>query len=86
MPELGIASEKRRELNSQADYDRLFDSYEKHELKANKRTLEQLFELFLDRKRIAITCFEAHVCMCHRGRIANALSQRPEWQYSLRHI
>ena len=86
IPELGIASEKRQELDSQTDYDRLFDSYEKHELKENKRALEQLFEMFLDRKRIAITCFEAHVCMCHRGRVANALSQLPGWQYIVRHI
>jgi hypothetical protein len=86
IPELGIASEKRQELDTQADYDRLFDSYEKHELKENERAVEQLFEMFLDRERIAITCFEAHVCMCHRGRVANALSQLPRWQYSIRHI
>jgi Protein of unknown function, DUF488 len=86
VPELGIASEKRQKLDTQADYDRLFDSYEKHELKENKRAIEQLFEMFLDRKRIAITCFEAHVCMCHRGRVSNALSQLPGWQYSIRHI
>jgi hypothetical protein len=86
IPELGIASEKRQGLNSQADYDRLFDSYERHELRENKRALEQLFGMFLDRKRIAITCFEAHVCMCHRGRVANALSHFPGWQYSIRHI
>jgi hypothetical protein len=86
IPELGIASEKRQELNSQADYDRLFDSYERHELKENKLALEQLFGMFLDFKRIAITCFEAHVCMCHRSRVANALSQFPGWQYSIRHI
>jgi Protein of unknown function, DUF488 len=86
IPELGISSEKRQELESQADYDRLFDSYEKQELKENKRALEQLFELFLDRKRMAITCFEAHVCMCHRGRVAKALSQLPGWQYVVRHI
>jgi integrase len=28
----------------------------------------------------------AHVCMCHRGRVANALSQFPGWHYSIRHI
>ena len=74
LPALGIASDKRQELNEQADYDRLFDAYEKHDLKKNKATLQGLFKIFLSHKRVAITCFEEHVCMCHRGRIANALS------------
>lgn len=86
IPELGIPSDKRQELKTQADYDRLFDSYEEHELKENPNMLKQLFDIFLDRKRVAITCFEAHVCMCHRGRIAKALSQLPEWQYNISHI
>lgn len=86
IPELGIASDKRQELNTQADYDRLFDSYEKQELKENKKALRHLFDIFLDRKRVAITCFEARVCMCHRGRVANALSELPEWQYNTSHI
>jgi hypothetical protein len=86
LPELGIASDKRQELKSQADYDQLFESYEKHELKKNRGALDQLFSMFLDRRRIAITCFEAHVCMCHRGRVASALSRFRGWQYTVRHI
>lgn len=86
LPELGIASDKRQELNTQADYDRLFDAYEKNDLKKNKVALQQLFSIFLDRRRVAITCFEAHVCMCHRGRVANALSSMPEWKYPIQHI
>lgn len=86
IPDLGIASDKRQELNTQADYDRLFDSYEKQELKQNKKALKELFDIFLDRQRVAITCFEAHVCMCHRGRVAKALSQLPEWKYNISHI
>ena len=86
IPELGIASDKRQELHTQADYDRLFDFYEKQELKKNKLAIKQLFDIFIDRKRIAITCFEAHVCMCHRGRVAKALSQLPEWRYDIHHI
>jgi uncharacterized protein (DUF488 family) len=86
IPLLGISSDQRQELNTQADYDRLFASYEKNELKKNKAALNQLFEIFKDRKRVAITCFEAHVCMCHRGRVAKALQQLPDWQYDIRHI
>lgn len=86
IPELGIASDKRQELNTQADYDRLFDSYEKQELKHNAKALQDLFDLFLKDKRIAITCFEAHVCMCHRGRVAKAISALPGWKYDIKHI
>lgn len=86
IPELGIASEKRQELNTQADYDRLFDSYEKQELKRNVKALQDLFDVFLKDKRIAITCFEAHVCMCHRGRVAKAISTLPGWKYDIKHI
>jgi len=86
LPELGIASDRRQNLNTQADYDRLFDAYEKRDLEKNKAALQQLFNVFLDRRRVAITCFEAHVCMCHRGRIANALSSIPEWKYDIQHI
>jgi len=86
LPELGIASERRQDLNTQQDYDDLFDTYEKIDLKNNKDTLHKLFDIFLDRRRVAITCFEAHVCMCHRGRVAKALSSLPEWKYDTQHI
>lgn len=86
IPELGISSDQRQELNTQADYDRLFATYEKNDLKNNKAALDQLFEIFKDRKRVAITCFEAQVCMCHRGRVVKALQQRPDWQYDISHI
>ncbi|MBB5055555.1 hypothetical protein HDF16_000224 [Granulicella aggregans] len=86
IPELGIASDRRQDLIVQADYDRLFDSYEKLELRQNGRALQSLFEIFLKNKRVAITCFEEAVCMCHRGRVAKALSALPDWDYDIRHI
>jgi Protein of unknown function, DUF488 len=86
IPELGIASDRRQELNTQADYDRLFNSYERQELQQNGKALEDLFDIFLRDKRVAITCFEANVCMCHRGRVAKAMSAFPDWKYDVRHI
>jgi hypothetical protein len=86
IPELGIASDKRQGLNTQADYDRLFNSYEKQELKQNGKALQDLFDIFLKDKRVAITCFEANVCMCHRGRVAKAMSELPDWKYDIHHI
>jgi hypothetical protein len=86
IPELGIVSEKRQSLNTQDDYERLFDLYEKQDLKKNQKALENLYNIFIEKKRIAITCFEKEVCMCHRGRIAQSLSNLPEWHHNIQHI
>ncbi|WP_306258214.1 DUF488 family protein [Pararhizobium sp. IMCC21322] len=86
IPDLGIVSDKRRELNSQADYNRLFNEYESTTLKQNERALDQLAGIFTEKHRVAITCFEAEHCMCHRGRVANAMMKRPRWNCSISHI
>lgn len=56
IPELGIASERRQELNTQADYDRLFNSYERQELKQNGKALQDLFQIFLQRDTWRLDC------------------------------
>ena len=86
IPELGIDSEQRQDLNTPADYARLFDRYERNELKQNADALERLRQIAATRKRVAITCFEADVCMCHRGRVAKALSCLPDWSHLIKHI
>jgi len=86
IPELGIDSEQRQDLNTPADYARLFERYERNELKQNAGALERLRQIAADRKRVAITCFEADSCMCHRGRVAKALSSHPDWSQPIKHI
>lgn len=86
IPELGIDSEQRQDLNTPADYARLFDRYERNELKQNADALERLRQIATTRKRVAITCFEADACMCHRGRVAKALSCLPDWSHPVKHI
>ncbi len=86
MPELGIVSEKRQQLNTQSDYDRLFDEYEKTTLKDNKAALDNLRSLVDKYKRVAITCFEAEPCQCHRGRVAKELVKLQGWDYPVEHI
>ena len=86
MPELGIISDKRRELNSKADYERLFNEYDTTTLKDNGDTVEQLMEILNDKRRIAITCFEAEHCMCHRSRVAKAISKHPDCDFPIIHI
>jgi uncharacterized protein (DUF488 family) len=86
MPELGIVSEKRQELKSQHDYDVLFDEYEKTVLRDNAVALDELIDLVFEKDRIALTCFEAVPCMCHRSRISDAVLRHPRWQHEVQHI
>ena len=73
IPELGIQSSDRQELNTQSDYDKLFEKYEKTVLRDQQESLEKLFDLFTENRRIAITCYEKDPRQCHRSRVANAI-------------
>lgn len=86
IPQLGIDSDKRRELRTQRDYDVLFDEYEGSTLLENRTYLLNLAGYFDKYHRIAITCFEAHSCMCHRGRVATALQSLPDWDVPITHL
>lgn len=86
IPEVGIQSDQRQELNSQTDYDKLFDIYKKFNLKKTISYQEQIFNLLKQKKRIALTCFEANICQCHRKHLAEAITKMPEWNFELKHI
>ena len=79
LPQLGIESQERKELNSLADYKILFNNYRKTTLQENQDYLNQLKELCEENKRVAITCFEKEVCMCHRGVVAKELAKLKGW-------
>lgn len=83
IPNLGIVSEKRKELKDQSDYDILFSEYESTTLSAAKDDLNYLYKLLQEEKRIALTCFEHDPKQCHRTRIANKLMSIPQCNYSL---
>ena len=74
-PDLGIESDKRRELVTQADYDTLFEVYEKTVLKESIQSIKMLNGLLESKKRIAVTCYEKLPQQCHRTRVANAILQ-----------
>ena len=86
IPEVGIQGDQRRELNSQADYDKLFNVYKRSNLKKTISYQEQILNLLEQKKRIALTCFEANICQCHRKHLSEAISRLPRWKYELRHI
>ena len=85
-PQLGIQSEQRKELNTQADYNNLFETYKSSNLKQTLNYQKQVFNLLEQKGRIALTCFEANICQCHRKPLAEAITNLPEWKYELKHI
>jgi uncharacterized protein (DUF488 family) len=86
VPEVGIISEQRQELTCQADYDKLFARYRKETLPQTVSTQAKILQLLKEKKRIALTCFEANICQCHRKHLAEAIIQLPGWDYELIHL
>jgi hypothetical protein len=86
IPELGIASEKRKNLDSQNDYDVIFAEYERDTLPAQAAAVEEVIREVNDSGRVAIMCFEKDVCMCHRGRLALAVERHPGFTHSIAHL
>lgn len=86
IPEVGIDSSKRRELNNQTDYDELFAEYRNTVLVETLETQKRIVGLLEQYKRIALTCFEAETCQCHRTHLAEKLKKSPNFKYPLIHI
>lgn len=82
IPELGIESDKRQTLNSQKDYDILFEQYEHTTLKEKKEYIFKIKQIIETEKRVALTCFEKDPVQCHRTRIIKVLMNLPEIKYS----
>ena len=73
LPELGIPSEERRELKTQADYDALFVDYERDSLPLQTEALATIRSWIKAGDSVALTCFELHPHQCHRHCVAEAL-------------
>lgn len=86
VPELGIESDMRQNLSSQADYDELFDFYEKNTLPKNWDYLLKVRDLINQEGRVALTCFEQNPKQCHRSRVAKALMNLDSVNYSFGEI
>ena len=86
IPELGIASEERTSLQTDADYHALFQKYEETTLARRQDKLAALSALMEQHGRIAITCFEADVNHCHRGRVAKAMPKVPDFSARVTHL
>ncbi|MCA1763424.1 MAG: DUF488 domain-containing protein [Flavobacteriales bacterium] len=86
IPEVGIASNKRRNLESQMDYDILFAEYSETTLSETGEVQKNILGLIKKYNRIALTCFESKPCQCHRSHLADAISMLPEFSYTVKHL
>ena len=86
MPQLGIESSKRKNLQSHQDYRVLFRDYVNTTLKQNHEALDAIFQLMRDYSRVALTCFEADSGQCHRGCVAHALKAKSNFDYQVEHL
>jgi len=75
VPALGIESASRRNLDSQAEYDALFDEYRRTVLELRNAELDSLAEMVNNGSRIALICYEANPAQCHRTLVAELLSK-----------
>ena len=86
IPEVGIQGDQRQELNTQIDYDKLFAVYRKNNLTQTTAHQNEILTLLKQHKRIALTCFEANICQCHRKHLAEAIETLPDFNYEVKHI
>jgi uncharacterized protein (DUF488 family) len=75
VPELGIPSSWRQELDDETSYAKLFRRYEMEILPANERWIEVACRLARE-KPTAFMCMEANAEYCHRTRLARVVSER----------
>lgn len=73
IPQLGIESDKRLHLQTQSDYDDLFEYYKNTVLKESGVYLNQIYNTLKEKHRIALTCFEKKAMQCHRSVVAKSV-------------
>lgn len=75
VPVLGVASELRQELNSDAAYESLFRTYESTTLKSERAAIEMV-SAWVKESPSVLVCMEAKASCCHRSRLANPVSKQ----------
>lgn len=86
LPELGIPGERRRALDTQADYDALFAVYERDDLPKQRKALGLIRRWIDGGDRVALTCYENLPEQCHRHCVAEALQQASGDKLDARHL
>jgi uncharacterized protein (DUF488 family) len=84
--ELGIVSDKRRNLETQADYDALFAEYERESLPKQGAAIGQIHCLIESGERVALTCYERLPQQCHRRCVAEAVAKAHGSRLKAQHL
>jgi len=85
-PDVGIVSDKRKNLHTQADYDALFAEYRATVLPQTIRVQIEMCKKIEKSERAALLCFEKKPMMCHRTHLANSLMHHFTSPVRLHHI
>jgi hypothetical protein len=86
LPELGVDSRLRKNLDDKASYETLFIHYSENVLPYQSEALCKIIDLIDQHKRVALTCFEAEPSMCHRHKVTEALAADSKFSYPVAHI
>ena len=86
LPELGIASEQRQSLDTQADYDALFADYERTWLPKQGSALKKIQGWIEAGERVTLTCYEHQPNQCHRHCVAEALEGKASKDLTAKHL
>jgi uncharacterized protein (DUF488 family) len=86
LPQLGIDSSARKGLETDAEFQKLFSTYKKRTLPAQKDAVLEITRLVKRYRRVALTCFEAHHEDCHRNCITEVIDDMGSFRHRIVHI
>lgn len=86
LPKLGVPPQLRRELDDDEAYSNLFKYYEAKILSHQTKSLNMLKNILQQKKRVALTCFEADHRSCHRSILAKYLTKIENMILPVKHI
>ena len=86
LPELGVPSKLRKNLNDPDAYPKLFEFYKKNILPEQSKAVDKIRDLVKEYKRVALTCFEADPSQCHRHLITEHLKCQTDFLHPIVHL
>jgi len=86
LPDLGIPSNLRQDLDSPEAYRELFAHYRAEILPDQVDSLEDVRALLSKHTRIALTCFEKDPHCCHRNQVAEHLAESQDFDTQVAHL
>lgn len=86
IPELGIDSSLRKNLETVDDYNELFADYAMNMLHNSEDHLSRITRILASYNHVALTCFEAKATSCHRHKITEHLHKQKHWNTPIVHI